>query len=230
MLAFTLFPLKDSNLKGWSEGNSTKNRSRKNREANGIWPLLPFNTREKTQRQWLENSIFITCSLYFQRSSGSSHLKPTVLFQILSPCLVPWGNCSSVFLNSGSALSSGMKMILKPFGELSLPWLSSKNSKSNLSSSSSWAQVFTCIFKWLLNYVPSEVTEWSTVFSYFGVVYYEVAKSEEGGQLKIRVSNTASKRYRLTNAGCFRVVLTKCNTVNVGQVWKRRWTKTQCFN
>lgn len=97
MLAFTLFPLKDSNLKGWSEGNSTKNRSRKNREANGIWPLLPFNTREKTQRQWLENSIFITCSLYFQRSSGSSHLKPTVLFQILSPCLVPWGNCAAVF-------------------------------------------------------------------------------------------------------------------------------------
>ena len=92
-----LFPLEDNSLQGWSDGNGSKNRSRRNRKANGIWPRLPFNTREKTQRQWLENSTFITYSLYFQGSSGSSHLKPTVIFQIPSPWLAPWGKNAAVF-------------------------------------------------------------------------------------------------------------------------------------
>ena len=163
MLAFTLFPLKDSNLKGWSEGNSTKNRSRENREANGILPLLPFNTREKTQRQWLENSIFITCNLYFRGSSGSSHLKPTVIFQILSPWLVPWGNYAAVFFwtqHTNQMIwlwAVEWKWFPNHFGNFpSLDWVA-KTAIVISPQAHLGLEFFTCIFKWLPNSLPSDV-------------------------------------------------------------------------
>lgn len=139
---------------------------------------------------WRTAFFLIACSLYFQGRSGSSHLKPTVIFQIPSLWLAPEGKYAAVFFwtRHTNQMIWLWRVEWKCFSDHlgnfpSIDW----EAKTAIVISTQVVQahigieVFIFILKQLPNYLLSGVTGWSTGFSGFGVVYYENAKSEEGG-------------------------------------------------
>lgn len=166
--------LKDSNLKGWSEENSTKNRSWRNSKANGI--CLYFHLiQERKHRGNGWRTVFLShVAFIFKEFWKFSPKTFCDLSDSLSLACSLEKICSSVFWTQHTNQMIWLwgverKWFWNHFGNFpSLDWVA----KAATAVSPQVAikpilglSFFTFIFKWLPNYLLSEVTESSTVFS-----------------------------------------------------------------